>query len=78
MSELNSLKDVYRKIDELYVNAKDSFYDYERAEFHLMVSSECVTLAECKMVVADEIIKKLEQKVIDNEITKKLEQTEGK
>lgn len=61
MSELNALKSLYTKIDDAYNGAKDSFYDVGRKDFHLLVSSECLTLAECKMLVADEIIKQLEK-----------------
>ena len=60
MSELKAMKNIYRKLDENYTNAKDSFYDADNEKFHLMVSAECLTIAECKMIVADEIIKQLE------------------
>lgn len=63
MNELKALKEVYKKIDNNYVNAKDSFYDCETRDSHLIVSSECLTLAECKHIVADAIIKELEQGV---------------
>ncbi len=62
MSELKALKSIYAQISDNYINAKDSFYDADNEKFHLMVSAECLTLAECKMIVADEIIKQLENK----------------
>lgn len=61
MSELSALKRVYKKLDDNFINAKDSFYDAERKDFHLLVSAELVTIAECKHIVADEIIKELEK-----------------
>ena len=61
MSELKALKNLYARIDESYIAAKDSFYATDRKEFHLIVSSECLTLAECKMLIADEIVKQLEK-----------------
>jgi hypothetical protein len=64
MSELKALKSIYKKLDDNYVNAKDSFYDANNSNFHLIVSAECLALAECKMIVADEIIKQLESKEV--------------
>jgi hypothetical protein len=61
MSELKALKSVYKKLDDNYTNAKDSFYDTENNHFHLIVSAECLAIAECKMIIADEIVKQLEQ-----------------
>lgn len=62
MSELKALKNIYKKLDDNYIAAKDSFYDTENANFHLLVSAECLTIAECKMIVADEIVGQLESK----------------
>ncbi len=61
MSELNKLKIVYGKIKDNYVNAKDSFYDTENEDLHLIVATECLAYADCMMILADEITKELEQ-----------------
>jgi len=60
-SKLSALKNIYKKIDDNYSAAKDLFYETDNEKFHLVVSSECLTLADCKMIVADEIIKELEK-----------------
>ena len=58
---MNELKTVYEKIKANYVDTKDGFYDTENKDTHLIIFAECLAYADCMMILADEIIREVEQ-----------------